>query len=329
MNAELRSCILGCALAAALSVAAPVRADSAAAEALFREGRRLLLEGRTADACAKLAESQRLDPSSGTAINLAYCHQKLGKTASAWAEFLEAQRLAIAQHNPRRAQEAKAQAAALEPELSRLTVRVAALVPDLKIFRNGDVLEPSALGVPLPVDRGHYEIRLTAPGFNEWRTELEIDRPGEQVVEAPALEPQKSTPPQPLAEPKARATAPRKTAVPSPRKMHTSRAAPAKQSLPAGFWVTGAVAVAATGFAATMGILSISNYAHADDECPSHDQCSATALERGDTAHRQARMADVGFITAAVAAAVAGIIYIETPSSTRSGARANPLSLSW
>ena len=58
-------------------------ADVATAEKLFQEGRRLMANGSIEEACAKFTESQRLDPSSGTLINLAACHAELGMTASA------------------------------------------------------------------------------------------------------------------------------------------------------------------------------------------------------------------------------------------------------
>jgi hypothetical protein len=58
-------------------------ADSAAAEALFREGRDAAKHGDLETACADFAESQRLDPAPGTLLNLAECEEKLGRVASA------------------------------------------------------------------------------------------------------------------------------------------------------------------------------------------------------------------------------------------------------
>src|SRR5688572_10857098 len=84
-------------LVLALCVLAPrAHADEgrAAAEALFREGRRLLGAGQVDAACEKLAQSQKLDPSGGTLMNLADCHERQGKTASAWSGFVEAEVIA-------------------------------------------------------------------------------------------------------------------------------------------------------------------------------------------------------------------------------------------
>src|SRR3954467_7016553 len=62
-------------------------ADKAAAQSLFDQGRSLMTKGQYAQACPKLAESQRLDPGLGTQFNLADCYEHLGQTASAWAGF--------------------------------------------------------------------------------------------------------------------------------------------------------------------------------------------------------------------------------------------------
>src|SRR5215472_11856203 len=97
-------------------------ADAARAEALFAEGRKLMSSGDYAAACPKFADSQALDPAPGTALNLAACYEKAGKLASAWAAYKTAQASAEAAGQRARADAAKKKAAALEAQLSRVTI---------------------------------------------------------------------------------------------------------------------------------------------------------------------------------------------------------------
>ena len=78
------------AIAGVIAAAAPVRAQSVEAEVLFQEGKKLLKEGKIAEACDKLEASDRLESSIGTLLNLADCREKTGQLASAWAAFVKA-----------------------------------------------------------------------------------------------------------------------------------------------------------------------------------------------------------------------------------------------
>ena len=64
--------------------------NKATAEALVADGRRLMAAGEFAAACPKFAASQRLEPNGGAGFELADCYERLGRTASAWAEFKSA-----------------------------------------------------------------------------------------------------------------------------------------------------------------------------------------------------------------------------------------------
>ena len=58
-------------------------ANPALAQSLFEEGRQLMSNGKFAEACPKFESSYKLDPAAGTLLNLAVCHEKVGRTAAA------------------------------------------------------------------------------------------------------------------------------------------------------------------------------------------------------------------------------------------------------
>src|SRR5262245_57607372 len=101
----------------------------ATAEALFADGRRLMITGEYASACPKFAASQKLDPAVGTELNLADCYEKLGRTASAWAEFRSAASAAHTVGSKDREQLATDRAKALETKLSYLTITTSTPLP--------------------------------------------------------------------------------------------------------------------------------------------------------------------------------------------------------
>src|SRR6185503_17629353 len=91
-----------------------------AAEALFVEGKRLMGAGNYAEACPKIAESQRIDPGPGTLLTLATCYDRSGKTASAWTTYKDALGVIDPVKRKEWAARAKERVAALEPSLSKL-----------------------------------------------------------------------------------------------------------------------------------------------------------------------------------------------------------------
>jgi hypothetical protein len=132
---------------------APARAqaeDQAAARSLFEEGRRLLKEGQYTDACRKLEAASKLYASAGILLNLGDCFEKVGRSASAWTEFGEAVSVAGRARREDQVKEAKHRQKALEPKLTRLSVRVASEVAGLTIKRDGTDLSSAMWGTAVP-----------------------------------------------------------------------------------------------------------------------------------------------------------------------------------
>jgi tetratricopeptide (TPR) repeat protein len=294
----------------AVLLARPALADSAAAaaaEGLFREGRELMEKGELDKACAKLAESQRLDPSSGTLLNLATCHEKQNKLASAWSEFLSSASLARSQNRPERVAEAQRRAADLEPKVSYLTVVLAEKVPGTTVKIDDVELEASALGSRIPVDSGERVVVVSAPGRQSATMKITIGAEHDsQTLNVPKLAPSAKAP----------APAPQKT------QKHAPKAAlePSSGSPTLGY-VVGGVGIVALGVGATFGILARSSYRDAEAACPSHVDCSPHAMDLRDQAGTRARVADVGIGIGLVGVAVGVVLIVTHSGSPQTGRR--------
>ncbi|HRI71664.1 MAG TPA: tetratricopeptide repeat protein, partial [Polyangium sp.] len=171
--------------------AEPTEAERRLAAALFDQGRTLMTEGQIDEACIKLSESQRLDPGGGTLLNLALCHEKQGKIATAWTEFREARAIAKKDNRPDRESAADGEIAKLEPQLSKVSVVVApdVKVPGMTVEIDSLPLPEAAWGTPFPVDPGPRMVVVNAPGYREWKTTVEIGTTAKNAdVNIPKLE---------------------------------------------------------------------------------------------------------------------------------------------
>jgi hypothetical protein len=183
---RLRVVLFASAIAMGVGSASIARAQteaSGAAQALFDEARRLVADGRSADACPKFAESQRLDPASGTLMHLGDCYLKTGRIASAWAAFGDAASVASAEGKVERAQTARGVATALEPKVSRLTIRVPdeSDAPSLVVQCDGVAVGRAAWGVAMPIDAGAHIVEASAPGRRSRAASVTVGEDAAQV----------------------------------------------------------------------------------------------------------------------------------------------------
>jgi hypothetical protein len=277
--------------ALALHSAPDARAEGqsdAAAEALFREGRALLQEGRTAEACEKFAQSQRLDASSGTAINLAACYETQGKTASAWATYLVAARIAESQQKTERAEEATRKASELEKKLSYLTVKAGEKVPGLQVRVGGVLLEQSSIGAKIPTDPGEHVVEVSAPGYKAATVGITLGTDGDaRVLDLPTLEKL----PEEIAQPKlSGAEESHSKANPTTNGADTGGHEPSR-TVP---YIIGGSGIGLVVLGGVFGVLAMSSNSEAKSLCNGKTtDCPSSALTRQDTAYAQANTANV------------------------------------
>lgn len=319
-------------LTAAHVRAQPTAADKAGAQALFDAGLKLMDNKQFDEACPKLAESQRLDPSIGTKYYLADCLEKQGKVAAAWAYFTEV--VAEARTLKQKDREAFAQrrAEALSAKVPKLII----LVPDalkvlggVEVKRNGQQVSDAMMGVPMPLDPGVYLISAVANGKAPWEHKVELKADGATITltieppPPPKVEPPPSPvqPPPPVAPPLQMPPPPSSSPPPPSREpvevkqvswgrvfLGLDKRPEPVQNEPVSqapsyvlFGLSGAAAAVGVGFA-VKGFLGKSDY----DAAPT--------LEKAEGVQRDAIVADVMFAGSA-ALLVGGLVRLITTRS--------------
>lgn len=316
----LRDWLVRGGLVLALAMPSTARAQSAAAtaEALFREGRALMDEGRYDVACDKLAASQELDPASGTLLNLARCHHLAGETASAWAVYIQAVSLAKREGNDARSGEAQKRADELLPVLNRVEVAVPAevQVPDLSITLDGLALPKPSWGSETPVDPGKHTIVASAPGYESATVEFTVE--GEstsQTVTVPALVKLPEPEPEPVPVAPVGPTEP--TAPAEPEKT------PGKAQRTVG-WIVGGVGIVGLGVGAGLAGSASSQWSSAD--CTNGTCPDADAQDKSESAKSQADIATVAFVAGGVLAGTGLVLVLTAPRNRETvGLRLGPM----
>jgi tetratricopeptide (TPR) repeat protein len=273
--------------------------DPVAAEALFDQARQLMEQGKYAEACPKLEASQRLDPGVGTLLNLGDCLERVGRTASAWERFREAAAAAVAGAQAEREAIARGRAAAIEPRLCRLAVRVegAADVPGLALERDHVPFDRALWNEALPVDPGEHDVRATAPGKEPWSGSAHLESGacagGTETIHVPVL--QEAHPP-PLAW----------GAAPVPTRM-TRWGLQRELAL-----VAVGAGVLLLGTSGALAIDASVSYSNAKDQCLAHG-CPSSAQQSGASAGNVADFATAALVAGGAAAVLGGILWFTAP----------------
>jgi serine/threonine-protein kinase len=286
--------------------------DSATAQALFEEARTLLKAGRAAEACPKLEESQRLDPGSGTLLNLARCYETVGRVASAWNKYLEAASAAASSGNAARENEARQRAATLRPKLPKLSISIAAEAkdtPGLVVTRDGERVGEAQWGLALPADPGQHTVAASAPGRASWQATTTVSGAGTTVaitVPALALAPMESAPvaapPSPIAPPP--------SAPLVEGSLSTGGALGTQRVLAI---VAGGVGVVGLAVGTVFGLKSKSKHDEAAKYCDGTECREPRGVSAGEAAYSAGNVSTVGMVVGALGVAGGVTLWLTAP----------------
>ena len=310
---------LGRGTLALLCILGVAHAQSASdqADAQFQRGKKLMGEGKIAEACAAFDESQRLDPSPATVVNQANCRERNGQLATARALFLEAARQTSAMREPKWKKThatATERAAQLVARLSTLRIAVppGSVVEGLEVMRDDGLVAPAGWNVALPIDGGTYQISARAPERAGWTVTVSVAVEGEaKVVEIPKLAPVPRVPEPSVATigaPPMAGAAPPRAAVRVP--LGESSPWTGRRKMAVGL---AAASVAALGAGTVLGLQANRKRDQTDALCPD-PRVACAAADRANalsaSASHLAIGADVAFGVAAGAGVAAAILWM-------------------
>jgi hypothetical protein len=288
--------------------------DKTAAEALFGEGKRLMSEGKFAEACPKLAESNRIDPGAGTLTALALCHRGEGRTATAWSEFKEVISLARKDGRKDREEVASTNANELEPKLSRLKIQLdpAADQQGLTVKVDETVMNRAAFGSALPVDPGARRVTATAPLKKPFETTVNIGAErDEKSVQIHALEDDAEAIAQAERE-KQEAAARANGDGPGTRKGNSTLRY-------AGYGLAG-LGIVGIGVGSFFGVKALGKNSDAKDACPNTTCTNAAGVQSSKDAKSAATISNIA-VGAGILAVAGGVVLVlvSGPSKSSTG----------
>jgi hypothetical protein len=267
----------------------------APAEQLFQDAVVLMKADHCQDAVPRFLESQHLDPSAATLLNLATCYARMGKSATAWRVYRQAAESAVLEGNRDIQARADKAIGKLEPTLTRLRVVAPAGPNALTIKVNGEPVSGDRIEVPL--DPGENFIEAVAPGHEPWRRTVNAQRQGAMiVVEVPDLgatqRPSESAPPRPRQVP------------PRPRPVDLRPAA----------IVAGGVGVTGIALGVIMGLGAKRAYDDSRSHCFAQ-HCNQAGHDLRETAHDRAGVATWATVIGVGALGTGAVLWLVSDDS--------------
>ncbi len=291
-------------VAAGLLISSSARAagrDPARADRLFREGQARMSAGEYGKACHLLADSYGLDPTLGTLLNLAFCHEKEGRNFTAWLEYKRVEAEAARTEQADRARFARKRADEIGAKLPRAHIEPPSGSEVTEVLVDGEAVpEPRAREIVVTPGARTLEV-VFSPGGRQTRQVSFPDKGGAVTVVS-------------FADPSGGGSKPLE---PEPE-------AGGDHDGPSGRTIAGLViagsGVVLLGVGTYFGIQTFSRKDEADEHCgPSG--CDAQGKTLGEEAHTFATLSTI-FVASGALATAAGLYFtFSSPSpQARTGA---------
>jgi hypothetical protein len=276
----------------------PTKEEVARADTLFREAQQLVQKGQYSEGCAKFEESQHLDPANGTLLNLAFCHEKEGKFASAYKglqELLGNVATSKSADDKERTRVANDRMKVLEKKITRVAFDISELPREVSLSLDGEHLNDPNL--PLILDPGSHTVDATAVQKKPGKKTFEVKDPGPMTVKLDPLA-DDAPPPPPVVE----------------------KPPPPPPSQGGGFWsgrriagaVVAGVGLVGVGVGVGFGINTFQNRDLRDPHC-SGTVCDSTGIFYHVQAENSATVSTIGFVAGGVLLGVGTVLFITAP----------------
>jgi hypothetical protein len=299
--------VLGTALLPSLARAET--AEEVRADALFHEGVVKFDAGQISQACAAFTESLRLDPKLGTLLNLALCHERDGKPATAWLEWSHAAAWATQNGQRERREFANQHLITLEAQLSRVLLKLPPARELSSVEVDGEPLPEPRWFLPMFLDPGEHSVAVSAPG--KYRETLKVVVPRHPSMQLIAVPPLRDV--NPGDKQRAAPTSSGPTAPAEPRG-HTSSALA---------WTAGAIGLAGVLVGSIFGVLTLEKRDDIGAHC-SGNRCDPTGAQLHDDAQTLALVSTVGFTVGAIGLVTGAVLVLSAPKDGQGSAWLGP-----
>jgi hypothetical protein len=259
--------------------------------------------GDYATACPNLAESQRLDPSPGTLLNLAICEERLGNLATAWAKYQEL--VDTIPKGDSRVAIARKVIADLEPKLPRLRITIAGTPANSTVTLDGVELRAASLGTYIPIDPGAHVVTVSTPGRETSEKPIRIEVAERMDVELSAGE----SSPVPSAAPQKAYESPPTPDIarrPSPPPRHPHHSEDASRLRTASY-IAGGVGVAGFVAAGVLAAAGLQEKETIDAHCTGR-RCDNEGFQAAERGSQLLQLADVALVVGISGATAFGVL---------------------